>query len=660
MVCPTEKDARPRVVVENVRPVVDGGRYAVKRSVGEPLVVGADVFTDGHDLVAAFLLWRRHGYERWQREPMDPLGNDEFRATILPGHLGRYQYRVMGVLDRWASVRDSVVKRRAVGLGVKVEVEILARIVDAAAARAEGEAGLLSRAARSLRAGEAAVLDDEGVHLAMLRNCEQRDFVCSRKFPLDVDRARARFSSWYELFPRSTGAEGQHGTFRDVVAVLPEIAAMGFDVLYLPPVHPIGTTNRKGADNALVADVQDPGSPWAIGSEEGGHTAVHPELGTLADFSTLVREAADHGLEIALDIAFQCSPDHPYVTTQPQWFRTRPDGTIQHAENPPKRYEDIVPFDFETDDWQALWRELRGVFDFWIGQGVRIFRVDNPHTKPFAFWEWLISDLRRRHPDVVLLSEAFTRPRVLEHLAKVGFNQSYTYFAWRNSGWEIRQYFEELTQGPVSEYLRPNVWPNTPDILTEFLQQGGRPAFAIRAVLAATLAASYGVYGPAFELCEWMPREPGSEEYLASEKYEIKAWDRLRADSLRPLLTRLNAIRRAHVALQSNSGLRFHDTDNPMLLCYSKRDEASGDVVLSVVTVDPYHPQSGEVHLDLDALGVGADEPFRVRDVLGGEIFTWQGQHNFVALDAGGVVAHVLVPEPRPAPFSGTRSERPA
>ncbi len=652
---PNEEVARGRVVVESVRPAVDGGRFAVKRTLGESLAVSADIFVEGHDLVAGFLLWRREGAEHWRRIPMESLGNDEFRAGFASEELGRHEYRVVGVVDRWASARHAVVQRHDAGLDVAVEVEILARLVDEALARAESDGRLLRGAARALRAGDRAVLDDERVHDAMLRNGAPRDNVRSETFPLDVDRVVARFSSWYELFPRSLGAGRAHGTFRDAAALLPEIAAMGFDVLYLPPVHPIGGANRKGADNALVAKRDDPGSPWAVGSADGGHMAVHPQLGTVADFRGLVEEAARHGLEVALDIAFQCAPDHPYLTEHPDWFRTRPDGTIQHAENPPKRYEDIVPFDFETEDWRGLWRELRAVFEFWVDQGVRIFRVDNPHTKPFAFWEWLVADLRRQHPDVVLLSEAFTRPRVLQRLAKIGFNQSYTYFAWRNHAWELRQYFEELTQGPVREYLRPNVWPNTPDILTEYLQSGGRPAFAIRAVLATTLAASYGIYGPAFELSVSTPRTPGSEEYLASEKYEIKEWDRARADSLRPLLTRLNGIRRAHPALQSNVGLRFHDTDNPELLCYSKVDQATGDVVVVVVTVDAFQPQSGFVQLDLAELGLTTQTPFLVRDELGGEVFTWHGPRNFVALDAGGLVAHVLTPEPV-RPIAATES----
>jgi starch synthase (maltosyl-transferring) len=639
---PDEDTALRRVAVENVRPAVDRGAFPVKRTAGEPVVVAADVFADAHDMVAAFLWWRRLGDEGWHREPMAALGNDVFSATFTPDLLGRYEYEISGLVDRWASVRDAITKRHDAGLDVAVELEILARLVDEAATRARGDRERLREAAGSLRAAALEVLDDDAVHDAMLRHAREHDETRSERFRVDVDRERARFSTWYELFPRSAGPPGRHGTFLDVVELLPRLAAMGFDVLYLPPIHPIGVINRKGANNATTARRDDPGSPWAIGSAAGGHTAVHPELGTLDDFRTLVREAGAAGIDVALDLAFQASPDHPWFREHPEWFRTRPDGTIQHAENPPKRYEDIVPFDFETEHWRSLWRELRAVVEFWIDQGVRIFRVDNPHTKPFAFWDWLLADLRRRHPDLIFLAEAFTRPRVLERLAKIGFNQSYTYFAWRTTAWELREYFEELTTTTVAEYLRPNVWPNTPDILTEYLQDGGRSAFAVRAVLAATLAASYGIYGPAFELHEHLAREQGSEEYLDSEKYEIRHRDLDAPMSLRPLLTRLNAIRRGHPALQTNTGLRFHDVDNPQLLCYSKRDPCTDDVVVTIVTVDPFHPQSGFVQLDLRELGVADDAPFRVRDELGGEVFEWRGPRNYVALDARGVVAHVL------------------
>jgi starch synthase (maltosyl-transferring) len=458
-----------------------------------------------------------------------------------------------------------------------------------------------------------------------------------------VDRELARFSSWYELFPRSSSpAPGRHGSFADVEARLPYVAELGFDVLYLPPIHPIGRTKRKGPNNAVKSRTGDPGSPWAIGAEEGGHKSIHPELGTIDDFRRLVASAAEHGIEIALDIAFQCSPDHPYVDRHPEWFHWRPDGTVQFAENPPKRYEDIYPFAFDTDQWPELWLELQSVFEFWIEQGVRVFRVDNPHTKPLPFWEWCIGELKTSHPDLVLLSEAFTRPKVMHRLAKAGFTQSYTYFAWRNTKWELTEYFTELSKDESREYFRPNAWPNTPDILTETLQFGGRPAFVSRLVLAATLAANYGIYGPAFELSEHRPREPGSEEYLDSEKYQLRTWDLDRPDSLREVIARVNTIRRENRALQQDWTLAFHTVESDHLLCYSKATEDLDNVVLVVVNLDPHHTQSGWVDLSLDTLGLDSS-PFQVHDLLGGGRFVWQGSRNYVELDPQVLPAHVFL-----------------
>jgi starch synthase (maltosyl-transferring) len=465
-----------------------------------------------------------------------------------------------------------------------------------------------------------------------------------KELTVQVDREKARFSTWYELFPRSCSpVPFRHGTFSDCVAWLPYIAAMGFDVLYLPPIHPIGRTFRRGKNNSAATEPRDVGSPWAIGAEEGGHKSVNPELGTLDDFRRLVAHATDFGLEVALDIAFQCSPDHPYVREHPEWFRHRADGSIQYAENPPKKYPDIYPFDFECAQWPALWEELESIFLFWIGQGVRIFRVDNPHTKAFAFWEWAIPDIKDRYPEVILLSEAFTRPRLMYRLAKIGFTQSYTYFAWRNTIQELTDYFTELTQTEVREYFRPSLWPNTPDILNAFLQSGGRPAFMIRLALAATLGANYGLYGPAFELCENTPREPGSEEYLNSEKYELKHRELDAAWSLKDFITRINQIRRDNPALQSDWSLRFHVTDNPLLICYSKATGDLSNVILAVVNLDPFNRQSGWVTLDLAALGLDLARPFAVRDLLGGGYYRWQGPRNYVELTPGSLPAHILL-----------------
>jgi starch synthase (maltosyl-transferring) len=458
-----------------------------------------------------------------------------------------------------------------------------------------------------------------------------------------VEREKARFSTWYEMFPRSCASEpGRHGTFKDCESRLPYVTTMGFDVLYLPPIHPIGRTHRKGKDNAPIADPDDPGSPWGIGSDEGGHKAVHPQLGTLEDFRRLVARAREHGIDIALDIAFQCSPDHPYVKDRPDWFRWRPDGTVQYAENPPKKYQDIYPLNFETPRWQELWEELKDVVMFWIDQGVRIFRVDNPHTKPFRFWEWLIGEVRGAHPDVIFLSEAFTRPKVMYHLAKLGFTQSYTYFAWRNTKSELTQYFTELTQTDVRECFRANLWPNTPDILTEYLQSGGRPAFAVRLVLAATLGASYGIYGPAFELCENRAAEPSSEEYLHSEKYGIRHWNIDRPDSLRELIARVNRIRGENRALQSDWSLRFHPVDNDQLICYSKQTEDLANVIIVVVNLSPHYTLSGWVELDLEPLGIDATEPYQVHDLLTDARYLWSGPRNYVELNPRTVPAHVF------------------
>ncbi len=654
---PADSYARRRVAVEIVQPVVDSGRFSVKRTVGEPVAVEADVFAEGHELVSAVLCWRRADTRDWSEVEMRAIGNDRFRECFVPESPGAYRYKVVGTVDRYGSWRAGVAKKIAAAVPVDTDLEIGARLLDDAVGRGAPETVL--RAAKRLRAGDAAVVDDVTVADRARAHGDPALATSSSELPLAVDRVRARYSTWYELFPRSCAStDGAHGTLEDVARLLPSIAAMGFDVLYLPPIHPIGVTNRKGPNNQLAAGPGDVGSPWAIGSSLGGHTSVHPDLGTLADFRALVDAAHGHGMEIALDIAFQCSPDHPSVHEHPEWFRMRPDGTIQYAENPPKRYEDIVPFDFESDAWASLWKELRSIFEFWIDTGVRIFRVDNPHTKPFPFWEWVLGDLRDRYPDLIFLAEAFTRPRVLERLAKIGFNQSYTYFAWRNEAWELREYFEELTAAPLADYLRPNVWPNTPDILTEELQRGGRPAFATRAILAATLAASYGIYGPAFELCVRDAREAGSEEYLDSEKYELKRWDRSWPFSLAPLLTRLNRIRAEHPALHSNASLRFHDTDNGHLLCYSKRDAATRDTIVTVVTTDPFRPQSGHVQLDLGALGLVDDRPFVVRDLLGGASYEWSGPRNYVALDAATLAAHVLLVEPARAAGPARSEER--
>jgi starch synthase (maltosyl-transferring) len=463
-----------------------------------------------------------------------------------------------------------------------------------------------------------------------------------RILPVVVDRERARFGAWYEMFPRSAGTDpSRSATFAEAASMLAYVASMGFDVLYLPPIHPIGQSFRKGPNNTLAAGPTDPGSPWAIGSDEGGHTAIEPGLGTLEDFDAFVAAAAAQGLEIALDIAFQASPDHPYVREHPDWFRRRPDGSIKYAENPPKKYQDIYPLNFESDDWRHLWQELKGIFEFWIQHGVRIFRVDNPHTKPFRFWEWALAELTREYPDAIFLSEAFTRPKVMKHLAKIGFSQSYTYFTWRNAKDEIIDYFTELTQTPVREYFRPNLFANTPDILHAYLQRGGRTAFQIRLVLAATIGASYGIYS-GFELAENVPLRPGSEEYIDSEKYQIRVRDYKRADSLAEVIGQINAIRRTHPALQHDWGLSFHRTDNGELLAYSKLSADGRDLILVVVNLDPVNMQHGFVQLPLVGWGLAPHATVEVVDLLSTERYFWRGEWNYIRLDPQDRVAHIL------------------
>jgi starch synthase (maltosyl-transferring) len=642
-----EPDYR-RVVIEGVRPEVDCGRFPIKRTIGESVTVEADAFTDGHDTITCVLLYRKESESGWTEVAMAPLVNDRWRAEFVPDSLGRYRYAVQAWVDPFKTWSGDLVKRVDAGQEVTADLKIGAGLIDAAADRASGRDKTdLEQFAASLKSGGAvAVQQALSPMLAMLvERYPDRSAATlyDRDLAVVVEPERARFSTWYELFPRSTSPEpNRHGTFRDVEHRLPILADMGFDVLYLPPIHPIGDTFRKGRNNALIALEDDVGSPWAIGAAEGGHKAIHPELGTLEDFRHLVAAAREFGIDVALDIAFQTSPDHPYVREHPSWFRHRPDGSIQYAENPPKKYQDIYPFNFESEDWRSLWDELKSVFLFWIEQGVRIFRVDNPHTKPFRFWEWLIAEVKRDHPEVIFLSEAFTRPKVMYQLAKLGFTQSYTYFAWRNARWELVEYLTELTQTEVREYFRPNFWPNTPDILTEYLQTGGRPAFITRLMLAATMTASYGMYGPAFELGEYQPREPGSEEYRHSEKYEIRQWDIDRPDSLRELIARVNRIRRANPALQFNDRLRFHGTDNEQLICYSKSTADLSNVILVAINLDPRNTQSGWIDCDLDSLGVTWDEPFQVYDLLANAYYTWQGPRNYVELNPYIIPAHIF------------------
>jgi starch synthase (maltosyl-transferring) len=639
----------PRVVIENVRPCVDDGRFPIKRVVGEPVRVLADVHADGHDALAVVLQWRRDGEEGWSEAPMLPLGNDVWEGRFEVQALVPHEYRVEAWVDHFATWRRDLAKKVAAGTAERVDLMVGADLVAAASERAEGEdAARLREWGRELKVAEATREAFERAHSEDLARTMRRfpDRVDPARLepPLrvSVDRERARFGAWYEMFPRSCGPKGRHGTFRDAEARLPYVASMGFDVLYLPPIHPIGRVHRKGPNNSEKAGPGAVGSPWAIGAREGGHTAIHPALGTAADFRRFLKRARTVGLEVALDLAFQCAPDHPWVREHPQWFKVRPDGTVQYAENPPKKYEDIYPIDFETGDWQALWQALLDVVLHWIGEGIRIFRVDNPHTKSFRFWEWLIAEVKRDYPETIFLAEAFTRPKVMYQLAKVGFTQSYTYFAWRNTKEELAGYMKELAQTELREYFRPSFWPNTPDILTEALQSGGRPAFAARLGLAATLAANYGIYGPAFELMESRPLREGSEEYLDSEKYQLRDWDLKRRDSLKELVTRINRIRRENPSLQRNDGLVFHAVDNDQLLAYSKTSDDGSNVVLTVVNLDPHYTQSGWIELPLERLGIGGDRPYQMHDLLTGARFLWHGPRNFVQIDPRQVPLHIL------------------
>jgi starch synthase (maltosyl-transferring) len=702
---------RARVVIEQITPEVDGGRHPVCRVLGDKVTVTAAIFGDGHDHVAARLLYRPDAEPDWRFTPMIASVNDLWSASFTVDKLGPWHFAILGWIDHFDTWISDLRKRLA-AQPIPVETQSLASrarggsfavadlppgapmntdrldsgtppasqdiplalrtgaiLMDQAAARAtvldakslsEFSRFLIALANRNLSFYDFP-LDQETI--VLVAQYPDLSFATQTDQPLSVwvDRERAQFSAWYEMFPRSASPiPGQHGTFADVEAQLPEIAGMGFDILYLPPIHPIGRAYRKGKNNSVTAQPGDVGSPWAIGDstaisakaaahkdDNGGHKSILPALGTFADFDHLVAACKARGMELALDIAFQCSPDHPWVVDHPDWFTIRPDGSIQYAENPPKKYQDIYPLNFESPDWQGLWDELYSVFEFWIEHGVKVFRVDNPHTKAFPFWEWCLGSLRSKYPDTIFLAEAFTRPHVMHWLAKTGFTQSYTYFTWRTSKWELTTYMEELTTPPVSEFFRPNFWPNTPDILHKVLQDGGRPAFMLRLILAATLTANYGIYGPAYELSENAPAKPAagkteSEEYLDSEKYEIRQRSRNAAGSLVPLITQLNAIRQANAALHSNNSLRFHPTDNPQLICYSKTTEGKSNAILVVVNLDPAYGQTGWVDIDLASLGLVAGETFMVDDLLSGAQYTWQDHRNYIALRPGTQPAHIF------------------
>lgn len=641
---------RKRVIITNVAPQVNHGQYPAKAVIQEEFIISADIFTDGHDEVSASVLLKHRKDRTWKELPMQFISNDRWELPIHPDKLGFYQFQVQGWIDHFTTWRKGLVKKYEAGQDIRVELEIGAGLIMEAAGRATAkEKTALAQMARQLTAAEdneAAILiaTNDKLAAAMTRF---RDKELVTLYPevlqFEVEIKRAAFSTWYELFPRSASREpGVHGTFRDVKRLLPRIAEMGFDTLYFPPIHPIGEQKRKGRNNSLTALPEDPGSPWAIGNRMGGHKAIHPQLGTMNDFQDLLKEARKFGIEIAMDIAYQCAPDHPYVKEHPEWFRWRPDGTVQYAENPPKKYEDILPFNFETEDWQALWEELRSVILFWIDKGVTVFRVDNPHTKSFAFWEWMIPEVRKDFPQVIFLAEAFTRPRVMERLAKAGFNQSYTYFTWRNTKKEIEQYMRELTQTEMRYFFRPNFWPNTPDILPPELTYGGETAHLRRLILAATLSSNYGLYGPVYEFGFTQPM-PGKEEYIDNEKYEIRHWDWNAWTKIREVITRVNRIRKENPALQTTWNIEFAETTNDQIVCYCKADRQTGNRLIIAVNLDSHNTQGGHVKLPLEHLGLVSGEQFTVRDLLSGDKYRWQGEWNYVQLNPYEMPAHILL-----------------
>jgi len=641
-------DLSRRVIIEHIQPTVDEGRFPIKRTAGESVHVVASIFADGHDVLSAVLRDRHTTHAAgeesnpsWRESPMAlrQAGTDEWSGDFEVSGIGWHEYSILAWVDRFETWRHGLEVKAADGQEVSVELLEGSLLIRDAARHAGTDADwLLARAdalsdVTSMAGRVSAALDGELA--ALMRVYADRKATASPVFRVWVDRERARFGAWYEMFPRSAGPDPRRSaTFAEAATALPRIADLGFDVVYLPPIHPIGRTFRKGRNNSTTPTSDDPGSPWAIGSTDGGHMAVEPGLGTIDDFGTFCCHAERLGLEVALDLAWQCSPDHPWVRDHPEWFRHRPDGTIKYAENPPKKYQDIYPLDFECDDWQSLWAALFDVTWFWIERGVRIFRVDNPHTKTLGFWEWLIAQVHARDPRVIFLSEAFTRPQLMRYLAKAGFTQSYTYFTWRNTKAELTDYFTELTTTEVREYLRPNLFANTPDILHAYLQEGGRPAFEARLILAATLGANYGIYS-GFELCEARALRPGSEEYADSEKYQIRTRDWDQPGHIKELIARVNAIRHQHRAFQFDSTLRFHQTDNPQIIAYSKSspDGGSGTVndrapLLTVVNLDPHHMQHGHVHMPR-----GDADGYTVTDLLDEASYTWRGEWNYVRLD---------------------------
>ena len=640
----------PSVVIENLQPLLDGGHYPIKRILGEDLGVEADIFKDGHDVVAAVLKWRVVGKRAWRETPMNFVDNDRWRGVCTLYDEAIHEYTVEAWTDTFRSWQSEFEKKFEAGVSdLRSEALEGAAIVEAAAKRARDRADrerlleFSEQISKGANSEVYAVAQSPELEVLMATYPDRSDATQYAPAPrVIVDRPAALFGAWYEFFPRSAeGVDDRGSTFRDCLPRLDDAKAMGFDVIYLPPIHPIGHTNRKGRNNSLTCEPGDPGVPWAIGSEAGGHKAVEPSLGTLADFDWFQKEVRKRGMEVALDFALNCSPDHPYVKEHPEWFYRRPDGTIKYAENPPKKYEDIYPLNFRCENWRELWAEIKSIVLFWADRGVRIFRVDNPHTKPVAFWEYLITGVRDKYPDTIFLSEAFTRPKLMKALTKAGFNQSYTYFTWRNSKRELIEYFTELTQTEMSEYFRPNLWPNTPDILPFVLQEGGRAAFMIRVLLAATLSPLYGIYS-GYELCE-NEALPGREEYLDSEKYQFKERDWNAKGNIKNWITRLNKIRKQNRALQLYTNLRFYPAENDAILFYGKMTAARDNIILVVVNLDPHRKQNSFVDVPIEQFGQMESDDYRVQDLLSGATYTWRGRRNYVELDPNIQPAHIFL-----------------
>ncbi len=636
-------NGQSRVFTAILSPVVDGGQYSIRRVVGEEVYIESQIICDGHDVIQAEIQFKKEGEKSWHAHRIWGIAEDKWAGKFTVDNQGTYLYRVSGWVDHGLTWREGLVKKYNDGQFVKTELHDGIPIFEAIKKDYKSNSGAIAKLDNLIATIQDESKYDLAVHSALsddiqyiLYTCPEKKFIShSKEYKVYVDRPRALFSAWYEFFPRSASeTAGQHGTFKDCIKLLPRVKELGFDVLYFPPVHPIGEVNRKGKNNATTAEPGDVGSPWGIGSKFGGHDAIHPDLGSLEDYKSLIDQAKEMDIEIAMDLALQCAPDHPWVKTHPNWFKWRSDGTVQYAENPPKKYQDILPIYFETEDWKALWTAIRDVVIYWCKQGITIFRVDNPHTKPFVFWEWLIAEVKKEYPDTLFLSEAFTRSALMFHLGKIGFTQSYTYFSWKNSKWELIDYMNELTKGTTAQIFRPNFWPNTPDINTFPMQNGNQSLYMLRIFLAATLSSSYGVYGPAYEMLVHQAM-PGKEEYYRSEKYEIYNWDWNDRNSITMLYTMLNKIRNAHPALQSTNNWENVTVQNDHMIAYYKQSQDGKDMILCVVNLNPFEKQSGSLQAPLHRIGVHPGQQYLMKDLISGNGYIWNQEWNYVALDPG-------------------------